>query len=250
MPAGRPKLADPGTLYAFAHQFYWDFRRIDKGIQRRREDKARYELLLAEIETTPVERTAEDQERLLRLVDEEISQGLIPRSERFRRLADMECAELEVVNHMRRMEAANDAVKVLRVPGESDVIDELLAANSVKKIRQICKDAYTTREIPTADGGTKKVPWPNWPISPGSPLPRYLSEHAMQFIKATHDRRFPRSDRPTSRHKQLWFVSLALAGALYGVSVRTTINLVGSKTPEELFAASRSGKTRRKQRKK
>ena len=34
MRAGRPTQADPGTLYVFAHQFYWAFKAIDEGTVR------------------------------------------------------------------------------------------------------------------------------------------------------------------------------------------------------------------------
>ena len=87
---------------------------------------------------------------------------------------------------------------------------------------------------------------PNWPIAAGSVLPMYLSQHAAEFIAAKHDKRFPLSDRPTSQLKQLWFLSRALAAALYGVKLRTAINLVGSKRPEEVFEESRAAKPLRK----
>src|SRR6185312_10922401 len=34
MRVGRPTQADPGTLYVFAHQFYWGFKAIDEGTVR------------------------------------------------------------------------------------------------------------------------------------------------------------------------------------------------------------------------
>jgi len=81
-----------------------------------------------------------------------------------------------------------------------------------------------------------------WPIDPSSMLPTYLSKHATTFVASKNDKRYPHSDRPSSRAKQLWFVSRSLAGAVYGVSIRTAINLVGSKRPDEMFEESRSGK--------
>lgn len=72
-----------------------------------------------------------------------------------------------------------------------------------------------------------------------------LGQYACEFIAARKDTRFLRStDRPTSRLKQLWFLSRALAGALYGVGTRTAMNLVGSMRPEQMFEESREGKPR------
>jgi hypothetical protein len=93
--------------------------------------------------------------------------------------------------------------------------------------------------------------YPAWPIPAGSTLPTYLSEYAEQYIAALHDRRFPRCDtatRPTNRLKQFWFLSHALAGALYGVTTRTAMNLVGSLRPEEIFQVSRDAKPKRRRR--
>src|ERR1700732_4598147 len=49
MVAGRPQKVDPGALYAFAHQFYWDFRRIAEGGTRYRFDHEKFANLEKEI---------------------------------------------------------------------------------------------------------------------------------------------------------------------------------------------------------
>lgn len=81
-----------------------------------------------------------------------------------------------------------------------------------------------------------------------SVLPLYLSEHAVEFVAALNDPRYPlASVRPTTRLKQLWFLSRALAGAIFGVKTRTAINLVGSRRPEQTFEDARAAEpTRRK----
>jgi hypothetical protein len=77
-------------------------------------------------------------------------------------------------------------------------------------------------------------------------LQECLSSHADQFIEAKNNRRFPGSDRPSNRDKQIWFLSRALAGAVHGIAARTAINLVGSKTPKAAFADSNSARATRK----
>lgn len=73
-----------------------------------------------------------------------------------------------------------------------------------------------------------------------------MSQFAEEFVEAKRDPRYPRSNRPSNQLKQLWFLSRALAGAVYGVKTRTAINLVGSMRPERVFHESRDGKPARK----
>jgi hypothetical protein len=137
------------------------------------------------------------------------------------------------------------------VPGEANVIADLLSAKMPEEIRRICKDAFTTAEREVKPGEIREVAIANWPISVSSVLPSYLCQYAAQFIAARKDRRFPKSTtRPSSRLKQIWFLSRALAGALFGVTTRTAINLVGSKMPDKIFEESRAAKPRRAKQKK
>jgi len=95
----------------------------------------------------------------------------------------------------------------------------------------------------------REIEVPAWPIAVGSSLPTYMAQYAEQYVAALSDPRFPRAStfqRPSTRLKQFWFLSRALAGALYGVSTRTAINLVGSLRPEETAERSRFGKPERK----
>ena len=193
MGAGRPRQIDPGSLYAFAHQFYWDFRRLAEGGIRHRIDQQKYKQLIQEVKDS-----------------------------------NLDLATLDSYNRA----AIEESRKELRIPGEPDVVNKLLTAKTPDAIRKICEDA------------------PNWPISSLGVLPYHLARHAEEFIIAKNDRRFPCSRRPSSQLKQFWFLSRALAGAVFGVKTRTAINLVGSKRPEQSFEESRAAKPTRKRTKK
>jgi hypothetical protein len=185
--------------------------------------------------------------RLEEYVEEEIQAGRLDRASRETRLRDLEHSNFFANLGFRHMQAAEEAKYRLKVPGEPEVFEELLRAETPAEVRRICNDAFVSITIEVALGQKKDVVVPNWPISAGSMLPSYLSQYAAEFLAARKDPRFPRStDRPTSRLKQLWFLSRALAGALYGVRTRTAINIVGSMRPEQMFEKSRDGKPARK----
>lgn len=248
MPAGRPQKVDPGALYAFAHQFYWDFRRLDEGGRRFRFDKQEYERAFAEAEAL-IEYSPQEQARLEAAVDAAIREHHVPVSERENRIRKLKLAESQGLMNFIAQEAAR---KEIRIPGEPDVIRVLLSPDTTaERIRELCKDALMKRRIEVEPGVFKEIDMPAWPLAVGSPFPNYLSQYAEQYIAALHDPRFPRCDiskRPSNRLKQFWFLSRALAGALYGITTRTAINLVGSLRPEEMFQESRAAKPRRTRR--
>jgi hypothetical protein len=247
MPAGRPQEADPGNLYAFAHQFYWDFRRIEEGFTRPRLDRKAYESLCEEIDNRELQLDPRQLTKVERMADEGISQGRLKESERSEWVQRTKEAWLGTIREDLRRRAADEATKPLKVPGEPEVIRRLLDAETPGQVRDICNDAFAQVSREISPGIFRELIVPNWPISAGSVLPSYLSQYASEFVAARKDPRFPRStNRPTSRLKQLWFLSRALAGALYGVKTRTAINLVGSRRPEESFAESRAAKPVRK----
>lgn len=191
-----PTPAPADGLYGFAHQFYWDFRRIAEGTVRQRPGKKEYEEALETL--------------------------------RERHLSTATEANVSVIEDWINFEAAQASMKQLKVAGEPDVVRALMRAKSADRVRRICRDSA------------------NWPIPLGSALPHYLSEYAEEFVAAANDSRFPRSNRPSNQLKQFWFLARALAGAVYGVSARTAINLVGSMRPEEAFAELRDAKPRRR----
>lgn len=249
MGAGRPQKADPGALYAIAHQFYWDFRRIAEGYRRRRFSREKYQQLTKGLDDVQLV-DDEDRARHQQIVDEEIRTGRLESSRREWRLRDIEDAEVSVRREFRRQEAAAEAQMEIKVPGESDVIAVLLDPDTTpEQVRELCKDAFMSRTVEVTPGVSKELEqFPAWPVLPGSTFPGYLSEYAEQYVAALRDRRFPRCDvsaRPSTRLKQFWFLSRALAGALYGIKTRTAINLVGSLRPDEIFEGLRDAKPKR-----
>jgi hypothetical protein len=228
MIAGRPKRLDPGILYAFAHQLYWEFRGLDEGYARKQLSKSTHERLVHQVRTQKIELNEEQKSNLTRVLNEEIEDGRLDPSSRETRKREMEDGLLASTLNWRLGEAEKMAERKVRVPGEPSVIEALFQAKTPEEVSQICKDS------------------PNWPISIHTVLPHYLTRCASEFIAAKNDPRFPRSKRPSSRLKQLWFLSRALAGAIHGYETRTAINLVGSIRPEEAFEKSRSAKPARR----
>jgi hypothetical protein len=132
------------------------------------------------------------------------------------------------------------------VPGEPAIIDKLLRAKSPDRVRRLCADAFLPDQVETNEHfGALTYPRPAWPISGESKLPKYLSEYAERFIEARTDPRFPKSGRPSSRLKQLWFLSRALSGAVHGMATRTAINQIGSVRPDEPRKLSKTTKRTR-----
>jgi hypothetical protein len=250
MPAGRPREVDPGSLYAVAHQFYWDFLRISEGQPRWRVDRKKQEELEAQVDKAELQLSDEEKVRLQELVDKEIESGRLDASQKQKRLREIEDSQLWVTREFLRRKAAEEARTELRFPGETEVIQVLLDPTTTpERIRDLCKEAVMERKVAVEPGVVKVVEIPAWPINVGSVLPDTLSKHAEQYVAALRDPRFPCCDvsvRPSTRLKQFWFLSRALAGAFFGVSTRTAINLVGSLRPEQIFSESRNAKPVRK----
>ncbi len=140
MAAGRPQKADPGTLYAFAHQFYWDFRRLAEGGSRWRLDEEKYQRLISESENVQLD----DQQKshLEQYVEDEVRAGRLDPAQKQNRLRDLEESTLWATRTGYRMEAGHEARKQLRIPGEPDVLDTLLKAEAPEQVRLICEDAF------------------------------------------------------------------------------------------------------------
>ena len=244
MPAGRPEQADPGTLYTWAHLFYWDFRRLSEGRSRWRFDPKKYQDLTKGVDDMQFI-SDEDSLRHEKIVDEEIRTGQLEPSQRGARIHYIADSENTVRREFFRREALAEAGTEIKVPGEQDVIRALLDPHTTPtQVRELCKESLMKVEYKG-----REIEVPAWPIPVGSSLPTYLDQYAGQYVAALNDPRFPRASifqRPSTRLKQFWFLSRALAGALYGVSTRTAINLVGSLRPEETAERSRFGKPERK----
>src|SRR6266481_647574 len=87
--AGRPRMADSGTLYSFAHLFYWDFRRLVEGYSRWKYDEAEYKALETEINSHNIQLGKEQKMALAKAVRKEIAEGSIPEANRTPRLREL-----------------------------------------------------------------------------------------------------------------------------------------------------------------
>ena len=250
---GRPRKADPGSLYAFAHQFYWEFRTLSAGRSRQVFDKKRYAKWEARLKNAKIEINKPRMNRIESFVDNKILAGHLSSDERESRIIDIADAERSIRRHQLYQAIAQRMTKRKKVRGEPEVVRLLLDPKTTPdQIRKVCRQAVMTISWKFGPEAKEvKIEVPSWPIPAGSPLPTYLSQYAEQYVAALRDPRFPRCDvltRPSNWRKQMWFVSRALAGALFGVKTRTAINLVGSLRPEEIFEESRNAKSRRKRR--
>jgi hypothetical protein len=248
MAAGRPALADAGTLYAFAHQLYWDFRRLDEGRQRQWFDQHAYQQLMQAAAHANVKPTRRQHRRLREVLKDDLQHGRVNPEKTKEWLTSARISQRAVNRAWLHYRVAEAATSTKKIPGEPDVIDALLTAQTPEAVREICSDAYANTGLKDESGVIRDAEVPNWPLPYGSVLPLYLSQHAEAFIAAKSDRRYPKSGRSSSRLKRLWFLSRALAGAIFNVSARTAINLVGSTRPEEAFEESRAAKPARRKR--
>jgi hypothetical protein len=254
MPAGRRPLARRGTQFAFASDFYWDFRRLDEGRPYTRFDREKFEAIRRAFEKRLARgrrlRIFDNQrDAVHRFVDQEILLGRLDparRREREQELLDSH----QLVNRFWFLHVKSEETRTIeRDPAKPEVVDALLQAETPECVREICTDAYLIEIGEVKPGVRGEVQIPNWPIAHGSMLPTYLSHYATEIIAAKRERRFPKSARPSSRRRQMWFLSCALAGALYGVAPRTAINLIGSARPKEPSENSHAIKTSRTTRK-
>ena len=209
-------------------------------------DREKYRQLVEEIDSQPLHPRDWDKKLHRQKVEEEIRSGLLQETQREQRLQELERVELGKRRPWLRTLAKDHAMKEMRIPGDPDVLRELFQARTAERVRKICEDAYTYRRTEVSPGVVREWKVRNWPLDIQSTLPSHLSRYAEQFVAAKSDPRFPRSNRPTSLLKQLWFLSRALAGAVFGESTRTTINLVGSMRPEQMFEESCAAKPKRR----
>jgi hypothetical protein len=250
MPAGRPPKVDALTLLLIAQHLYGEFKAVQEGPGKRiRADRPEYEILMKNAESSS-KLTAEKLAELEEEVDRQIRLGHLKAGDKESRFRDLR----EEIEFHRRFGDSNRsrilARKFVPVPGEPHVIDRLLNATTTEHIKKICARAFATYPEKVSEGLVAHVPRPNWPISNASLLPGTLSQHASEFIEAKSSPKFPKSDRPSSRSKQLWFLSRALAGALHGITSRTAVNLIGSVRPDEMPVVAKISKRRRRSKKK
>lgn len=246
-----PKPVSPTELYFFAQDFYWAFRGLAEGQSHWGFDKQHYHQEKQAVAEKGIKFSDETERAVFARKEEQIRTARLTEAEKQERLRRLQ-RDQEWDIELRRLDLAQErSRKKFSEPGKPEVLKALMGAKTPGRVREICQDAFTLREIEVFDPITSKlvgyrdVEVRNWPIASGSVFPQYLAQHAEQFIAAKDDPRFPRSNRPTNQLKQFWFLSRALAGAVLGVQTRTAINLVGSKRPEQIFEESRAAKWER-----
>jgi hypothetical protein len=244
--AGRPARVAPGTLYAFACEFYWDFQRLDEGSHRIRFDQTAFNRFEQRFELRRQKQRLRvfDNQRdaVERAIDDDIRSGRLDGSLRADRLRQLLESQQFINRSWWLTETAGKLTTAEWIPGKPDVLNALLDTQRAEQVRQICID--TMNSLFEGNG----LPTMECPLPYGSMLLPTIAEHAPAFIaaKKTKGSRFPKSSRPSSRRRQWWFLSRALAGALFGIAARTAINLVGSVRPDAAFEVSRDAKRARR----
>jgi hypothetical protein len=61
-----------------------------------------------------------------------------------------------------------------------------------------------------------------------------LSDNAEQFLAAIQDRRWPKSDRPTSQGRRIRFLARSMAGITMGIGIRTAQDLLAKTESKKL----------------
>src|SRR5215471_12946855 len=158
MRAGRPRQADPGTLYVLAHQLYWDFRRLAEGRPRRFLDKSKREELDKRAARAKLKVRRTRKETIERDVLEQIRLGCLQANQKDEKIRDVEEAELFTRRKMLGEKLRERFTKQLRFAAEPEVIDVLLnPRTSARQVREICKDAFMTRTIQVEPGVYREV---------------------------------------------------------------------------------------------
>jgi hypothetical protein len=102
------------------------------------------------------------------------------------------------------------------LPAEPDTVIALLEARTEKEIRAIRRNSA-------------------WMAKQPASYLTFLPKIAKQFLHAKDDPHYPSSERLSSIDKKFWFLARALAGAIYGLSPRRAINIIGPGQPGEIF---------------
>ena len=102
-------------------------------------------------------------------------------------------------------------VKVRPPPGDRNLWEKLKRAKTIQQVRNACYKS-TWWKYQTSRKGK------------GNTWMRKLTKNADQFIKAKEDKRYPRSNRPSSEDKRLRYLSHAMAKIACGISYRTAVD--------------------------
>lgn len=106
---------------------------------------------------------------------------------------------------------------------ENGLWERLLKATSPEEVKAVCDES------------------PYWlnPKRGAILFYRVLSENAKNFLAAKQNRRYPRSDRPTTRGRRIRFLARSMAGISMGIGVRTAQDLLKTTDKTKLEAVYR-----------
>ena len=249
-------MADTARLSMLARKFYFEFLALRDGGSRRQFDYKCYRRLTDDLDSINIKLSKSGLRIVELVVEERIRSGRTKVTERDDELLKLQTSALAGLKLFWRGMAADEAMKTHWFKPEPETVNALLAAESPMQVCEICAGAFTyfvynpaTLENEPLNPEDKIAisTWPpardEWPLPEmddeltnemGPTLADALNSHAEQFIAAKKDRRYPKSvSRPTSQAKRLWFVSVALAGAVRGLEVRTAIDALGATRPDE-----------------
>jgi hypothetical protein len=130
MAVGRPKKAEPGSLYFFAHDFYWQFRQMIEGHFRWRFDEDEYKRLAAGIESQEIRLNQDQKLAIARAVIREVQDGRLPQAEKEARLRELAASNRFVTRDWLHRQAGEEARKQVKVPGRPEVVRALLQART------------------------------------------------------------------------------------------------------------------------
>lgn len=108
-----------------------------------------------------------------------------------------------------------------RTAHRREVIDALLEAETVAQVREICEAGFRIFVYPTFDPILMRT---TSVTIERELLGEVLIQHAESFLAGKQERKFPKSSYAGNRGKQLWFLARVLAGAVYGIKPRTSID--------------------------
>ena len=225
-----PKPIDPRQLRLFAELYFWDFKALAYGKSQNKFDSALYEEEVRPL--TKLRLNFGERSDIMEKARREFFNGNIHMLDEKTLARDLGVVHLSQKDSKMREAAARKASSKIRRSAASRVLASLLKASTAEEVRKICRRAFREVETEIEPGIYAKASVARWPIEDHSMFPFYLSKHAEQFLLAKLDTRFPRSTRPTSNEKKIWFLSCALAGAVQGIATRTAVNILRSSRPD------------------
>ena len=218
-----PQPAPQKDLRRFTNAVYSCFLELAK--TRRRFDRNRYEDMKERARKSYPPLTEEEQSDLEQGIAD-IKDSRWTEAEKDRRIRNrVDGAQADAL--IREFERAQE-FSMRRVDEQKRwFVEGLLVTQTPDRVRETCKNAFPpTMTLPVNLKEEVEVAG----YLGGDDLARILETYAEQFIAAKHEKKYPRSaTRASSRRKQLWFLSCALAGAVYGIKTRTAFDRLQSR---------------------